>query len=151
MHVGHAREKPHLLICACLISDLGLIKNKLRFLLYMLLLALRNNEFTYHGLCVTLLSQFHWQFSFPFFYSLSSDLPSFPNQSDHLPSFSVSLSFHSLLTNQGFSPFLSNQSNPLSPNQSNPLPPNQSLLANQILSSLTNQILSPLTDQILSP
>ena len=24
MHAGHAREKPHLLICACVISDLEL-------------------------------------------------------------------------------------------------------------------------------
>ena len=26
MHVGHAREKPHLPICACIIGDLELIK-----------------------------------------------------------------------------------------------------------------------------
>ena len=48
------REKSYLLICACIIGDLELIKrqkkNKLRFLLYLMLLGLRNNEFTYHGL-----------------------------------------------------------------------------------------------------
>ena len=64
-----------------------------------------------------LLSQFRWQSSFLFFYSFSTNLIFHPppHQSDHLPSISVSLSFHSLLTNQSFSPFLSNQSNPLSP------------------------------------
>ena len=48
---GHAREKPHLPICACEIGDLGTnFKKKLSFLLYLMRLGLRNNEFTYHGL-----------------------------------------------------------------------------------------------------
>ena len=52
----HARQKPHLPICACAIGDLELIKkqtNKLRFSatgVYLIRPGLRNNEFTYHDL-----------------------------------------------------------------------------------------------------
>ena len=48
---GHALEKLHLLICACVICDLEVIKkNKSRFLLYLMQPGMRNNEFTYHSL-----------------------------------------------------------------------------------------------------
>ena len=47
MHAGHAQEKPHLLICACVMGDLELIKkNKGGFCYIWCGPGLRNNEFT---------------------------------------------------------------------------------------------------------